>query len=185
MIEKINIEEYNLLNTEINEFEESIISGERKVVNLDDWLNIKNRIFMLKKMCVDVYRGGLGNPIPSDIEDKALYKSMMYLYDSIEQIEQNYMGRKLVEDIDTVMDNIRILVQNNRINRVLNQMQEISKLSYEKGISIVNVKDYYENDYVIASTLTAKFVQNTILQEQLHEDYKNANEFVFGKSLKR
>ena len=141
---------------------------------------------MLKKMCVDVYRGGLGNPIPSDIEDKPiLYKKMEYIYNCIEQIEQNYMGKKIVDDIDIIMSNIRTLCNNNRINNVLEQMEIQSNVSLQRGISVMNVKDYYGNDYIIASTFTADFVKNTMLQEQLHEDYKNANEFVFGKSLKR
>ena len=122
----------------------------------------------------------------SDIEDKPiLYKKMEYIYNCIEQIEQNYMGKKLVDDIDVIMSNIRTLCNNNRINNVLEQMEIQSNISLQRGISVMNVKDYYGNDYTIASTFTADFVKNTMLQEQLHENFNKANEFIFGKSLKR
>lgn len=186
MKKQLIIEEYKFLNNEINEFEESIITGERKIENLNDWSNLKNRAYILKTKCEQLFSVIFGGSTFSDMEDKpVLYKKMEYIYNCIIQVEQNYMGKKLADDIELIMENIRILCNNNKINNILEQIEIQSNVSLQHGINVVNVKDYYGNDYTIASTFMADFVKNTMLQKQLHEDYSKAHEFVYDENIKR
>lgn len=115
-----------------------------------------------------------------------LYESMEYLYECIEQIEQNYFGNNLLDNLDVIMANIRVLCSNMRLNRRLSQMEVQTVINVKNnGVRVANMKDYYEKDYVIESSLTANFVKNTILQENMSEEVERAKVFIFGEQRKK
>lgn len=186
MKKDVIIREYKILNDEITEFEQSIISGERKIETINDWTNLKNRAYILKRKCTELLGVILGVSITSNMENKPiLFSTIEYIYECIYQVEQNYMGKTLIDDIDIIMSNIKVLCANNRIINTLKQMEQQSKSNLKNGVKSVNMIDFYKNTYIIASAFASDFVKNTMLQERLYEDCNQANEFVFGKSLKR
>lgn len=181
------IKTYNYVLKEIETFENEIINGDLLVYDLKGWSNFKNKAFKLKHICMDFYSPFFSESITKNMDNKPLlYESMEYLYECIEQIEQNYFGNNLLDNLDVIMANIRVLCSNMRLNRRLSQMEVQTVINVKNnGVRVANMKDYYEKDYVIESSLTANFVKNTILQENMAEEVERAKVFIFGEQRKK